>query len=496
MIPDDEPPPPIAALQPGATIARNAIFLLSSQIFTMALSVILSAALGRSLGVATFGNYFLLQSIATFAYVSVEWGQSAYLVREAARRTAERNQLLGGALVFRVLVGVVAALAATTVARLIWDDETVRSLSLLAVASGLPLIFAQAYVYMFRACDRMDLEAVVTVVNKTITVVATVTALLLGAGLPAVFMLQAVGGAVALVLAAMLARRLGIKAHRPKAATLHEFAVGGTPIAIFFVALAVQPFLDAIILSSLVPLEVVGWYGAARNIMTLLLVPAQILATAVFPEMSRVATSIPDLSLTLRHSLRMYLGLGALGAAGTYLFADVAVGIIFGQQQFDPAITLLKVFAPILPLVFVDALFGTTLTAVGKTKEIALVKTISIIFGAGLSFLLIPICQARYGNGAIGLLLAFGLSEVLMLVAFLYLLPKGTWHVGDLLNFLKAAAAAGGTVMMFVMLPAMTPWIAVPASILVFIVLSYVFGLVKKQDVQKLSELKNFIRRS
>lgn len=475
---------------PAGKITRNAIFLLASQIVTMALSVILSAAIGRGLGVVAFGNYFLLQTIATFAYVAVEWGQSAYLVREAARREAERNELLGGALVFRVVAGVLAALASAMVVQVAWDNDTIKSLTLLAVACGLPLILAQGYVYIFRALDRMELEAFVAVSNKVITAAATVSVLLLGAGLPAVFVMQSLGGVAALIMAVLLARSLGIKAGIPRSKTVHEFAVGGTPIAVFFLALAAQPFIDAIILSRFAPSEVVGWYGAARNIITLLFVPAQVLATAVFPEMSRVAESIPDLSRTLRPALRLYLGLAALGTAGTFLFADVAVTVIFGEKHFDPAIDLLKVFAPILPLVFMDVLFGTTLTAVGKTKEIAVVKSLSIIVGAALAFLLIPLCQDRFGNGAIGLMLAFGLSEMMMLAAFLYLLPRGALHASAIPELLRAAAAGAGTVAIFRILPVATPWLTIPASIALFAALAFALGLVQKEDVRKLAAVK------
>jgi O-antigen/teichoic acid export membrane protein len=202
--------------------------------------------------------------------------------------------------------------------------------------------------------------------------------------------------------------------------------------------------------------------------------------------MARVASSIPELSRTVGLAFRMLLGLGALAAAGTFLFADVAVSIIFGQGQFDPAILLLKVFAPILPLLFIDTLFGTTLTAVGKTKEMAAVKMVSIAVGAALAFLLIPLCQARYGNGAIGLLLSFGLSEVLMLTAFLVLLPKGTVGGRALLDVVRAAAAAGGTVAAFQVLPQIAPWLGMPASVVLFAALAFAVGLVAKEDVHKL----------
>jgi hypothetical protein len=37
-----------------------------------------------------------------------------------------------------------------------------------------------------------------------------------------------------------------------------------------------------------------------------------------------------------------------LGAIGTFLFADIAVGVIYSKQKFAPAGAILQAFAPAL----------------------------------------------------------------------------------------------------------------------------------------------------
>jgi Na+-driven multidrug efflux pump len=126
---------------------------------------------------------------------------------------------------------------------------------------------------------------------------------------------------------------------------------------------------------------------------------------------------------------------------------------------------------------------------VGKTKQMAVAKVLSVVAGTGLDFLLIPMCQDRWGNGGIGLVLAFGASEVVMLFAYLWLLPRGTADRASVLDFLRAAAAAAGTVMIFWMLPSVTPWLAMPACVLVFVALAYACGLVLWTDLEKVADL-------
>ena len=341
---------------------------------------------------------------------------------------------------------------------------------------------------MFRGRDRMDLDATVAVTGKAVTVAVTVPALFLGGGLLAVVLMQSVGGAGALLVAVLLARKIPVKADRPGRRILQELAKGGGPIAVFLLAQAVQPLIDVIVLSKLVPPEVVGWYAAARNIMVVLFAPAVILGAASFPELSRTSNSVPDLRHVLRATSRLLLGLGALAAVGTFLFADVAVGLIYGRH-FYPAVALLQTFAPIYPLFFMDILLGIAITAVGKTKEIAVVKVLSVVVSTGLNFLLIPLCQARLGNGGIGLILAFGSTEILMLSGFLWLLPRGAVDHSAVLNFLRAAAAAGGTAGIFWVLPSVTPWLAVPTCLAVFMALALATGLVLRTDLDEFAAI-------
>jgi O-antigen/teichoic acid export membrane protein len=470
-------------------LTRNAFFLLAGQVISTALALILNAILGRWLGAAGFGIYYFLVTVSTFVYVLVDWGQSAYLVREAVRRRADNGALLGGALVFRAGAGVAAALATAVLLEIIGRNSGTEALALLAVVCGLPIALSQSYGYMFRGQDRMDLDATVAVTGKALTAAATIPALLVGGGLTAVVSAQAVGGAGALVMAMFLAHKIHLKVRRPARTTLVELARGGAPIATFFVAVAVQPFIDVIVLSEMVPQEVVGWYGAARNILGVLFAPANILGAAWFPELSRASSSIQDLRRALRAPLRLFLGLGALAAAGTFLFADLAVGVIYGRGHFDPAVAVLQIFAPLIPLFFVNMLFGTAITAAGKTIAIAVVKALSVAVSTALALLLVPLCQARWGNGGIGLALAFGSSEVLMLAAYLRLIPRGVVDLSALPDFLRAATAAGGTVMISAVLPLMTPWLALPTTVAAFVALALASRLILKTDLHKIADL-------
>jgi polysaccharide transporter, PST family len=478
--------PAQAAAEPRGGLARNAFFLLLGQVGSTVLSIVLSAALGRSLGAADFGVYFLLVTMSTFAYVVVEWGQNTYLLREAARRPEAAGALLGSALAFRGLAAGAATLLSALWARMLGYDATIQALSALIVLCALPLALSQPYTCLFRAKDRMDFDAVITVAAKAATVAATLLLLWFGGHLTSVIAAQGLGGGLALATAVYLARRLRLARPYVSRESLRELASGGTPIAVFFVAMAVEPYLASIVLSKLAPAVVVGWYGAARNILGVLLAPATILVAAAFPRFCRSASRPAELRLDIQTTIRPLLWLAALGAVGTYLFAGFAVSTIYGPGRFAPAVGVLQVYAPAFLIFYLDMLLATVVTALGKMKELAVAKLASVGVSITLALVLVPLCQQRFGNGGLGLAVAFGLSELVMLGGCWYQLPRGALGRDVLLDLGRALLAGAGILAIFSLLPPVSPWASLPGSVLGYAALSLGLGLIRKADLVRL----------
>ncbi len=467
-----------------AGVARNASHLVLGQIGTTAMAIALSAALGRYLGASDFGLFFLATSTAAFASVLVEWGQPAYVVREVAREPARAGELLGTALGLRLLGGAIVTVATVAVLRALgYDARTLRFTAALMVAT-LPFFLAQAYAMVFRGRERMDREAMVSVLNKALTLAATFAALTLGLGLSGVVGALGLAGLVALVFASVLLRRMGGSAARATAGAARELVVGGTPLVAMSLAIAVQGSIDAVVLSKLAPADAVGWYGAARNVIGTLVAPAAIIGTAAYPRLSRAVLEPASLAGEFQSALRPLLALGALGAVGTWLFADVAISVVYGLGSFGPAVVILQVFAPGMLLLFIDMLLSTVILALGRSKALAAAKVLNVATCTALNMVLIPWCQARFGNGGIGVVLAFGASELIMFGASLWILPRGTVPRGSFADVARALAAGGGTLLLMLLVPRLPPLVAVPLAILVFGMLGGLLGLLRREDLE------------
>src|SRR3954466_8990153 len=92
---------PVVSVPPRRSIARHVVSLLPRQFGTMAISLVISAIIGRVLGAASLGLLYLVMASINFAGIFVEWGQQGYLVAEVAKSRARSAELLGPALVAR-----------------------------------------------------------------------------------------------------------------------------------------------------------------------------------------------------------------------------------------------------------------------------------------------------------------------------------------------------------------------------------------------------------
>ncbi|HEX9243400.1 MAG TPA: oligosaccharide flippase family protein [Anaeromyxobacter sp.] len=481
-------PAPPAALPPLAAISRNAFHLVAGQAGTTVLAVALSAALGRSLGTVEFGQLYLVTTMTTFAYGVVEWGQNLYVTREVARAPARAGELLGAALLFRVLAAAAVAGPALALAWFLGQPPATLALYAILLGTFLPVSLVQAHGVVFRGRERMDLDALATVLAKALALAATLWVLAAGGRVRGVLLAQGAAAAAAVLVAAALVRAAHLPRVRASRAALRELAVGGAPIVALNVAIVAQPYLDAIVLSRLAPPVVMGWHAAAKTFMAALVTPAAILASAAYPRLSRAAADPEELRRELGTAMRPLLWIAAGATAGTYLLADLAVASVYGRAGFGPAVAALEWFAPALLLFFVDILLGHACVAAGRARAFAIAKGANVVVSTALGVALVPLLQARTGNGVLGVVLAFALSELVMIVSAVALLPRRALDRGLAADALRAVAAAAAGPLLVAALPPFGPALRVILGGAAFLVASVALSLVGIADVAQLRD--------
>jgi O-antigen/teichoic acid export membrane protein len=136
---------------------------------------------------------------------------------------------------------------------------------------------------------------------------------------------------------------------------------------------------------------------------------------------------------------------------------------------------------------------STAVLAVNRSGRLASAKIVSVIVTTALIFVLVPICQKHFANGGLGVAYAMVVGESLM-IGVSWVLIREAIDRRTMSDMARALVAGVATVVLFKLLPPITPFLAIPLCVLVFAGLSWAVGAIQKSDFDLL--LASFRKRS
>lgn len=463
------PSPGVDSASARRLVYRNAAYLAAAQVLVMPFSVLANAVSAHYLGPATFGVAYLAGTLAGFGFLFVGWGHEAVLPAEIARNRGLSGTLLGTSLVWRLITSVVVyGILALGCHLLDYGADFQWALGLTCLVSALTYIVA-GIKDTIRGLERTDIPAITHVAHQFLTTVLIVLALWLGGGLLASLAVQAAACLIVLVALRPWLAYSGVGSLRLDWRRMKELVQGGTPFVIFGLAMQLQPNIDAVFLSRLAPIEVLGWYAVSRRLVGVLILPASTLVSALYPTLCRLyATDSNAFNRTTVGALRHVTLLVVPVALGCALFPEIGVAL-FSRESFRPAEDNLRLLAVFMALLYFSMPLGTAIMAAGKTKAWSAVQCIGVAASLGLDPLLIPYFQARTGNGGLGLCVAALTSEALVLAFAAVLIPRAILNRS--LAHLGAIALGCGAAMALVarLASPLTPYGAAPLSVVAYV---------------------------
>lgn len=346
-----------------ADVRRRVVTNTAAQLVAPALrvgaSVVVFAVLGRYLGVAGFGEYGLVVAyVVLFTNALGDWGLATILLREIARRPAEREALISSAAALQLVLAALSYAAVLGIALFSAYSADVRwSLAVF----GLTLLLAP--VQMLSAHFATDLRLTRLVAPPVAGTVAQLVLVLVAVGLGGPLVAIVAAGAVSVAIEHLWSARIvlrELRLERPSTAPWGPFFREAWPIA-GSTALATAAKQAPLLVLSGAGLDAVGIFTAATKIPDYLTRIPYALRTSLFPLFAR-----------RWHERAAFGGLVDRGAAGTLaLTAPVAVvgialapqvvTIVFGRAFEDAA------------LPFAVLMAGFVLASLGVVLEAALV---------------------------------------------------------------------------------------------------------------------------
>jgi O-antigen/teichoic acid export membrane protein len=472
----------------GERIVKNIRFMLVGQIITWVLTLTWAIYLPRYLGATNMGRYAIAAATWSIMTGIISSGVPTYLTKEVARSPGAAPRLLGTALLQRYLIFLACCAPVAAYGYLMrYSPETMLLIWIMAL--GVPALHTNSILNaIFRGLEHMQYVSLVEIITKILAVSSALILMVLNFGLNEIVAASSLSVIIGAIVQLVILRRF-MPIRLTWSNTLsREMLMRSVPFFLSSLVLLLYTEIDKLIMSFMVEEQTVGWYGIAMTLAGTFLFLPNILATAVFPVLSRGAEQKTDDAVRiLRKSLDITLIAGVPIGFGLAIIADPLVDLIY-RSKFPESAPVLSVMSVTLVLTYVITILGQFLLASGRANRWSLAMLVCVALAFPLNFVFVGWTQSEFGNGAIGGALRFACTEFIMAMFALYLLPRGTLSWANARTALSVLCAGG--VMLVSCWLVRHIFIAVPVVVgmVTYAVMILVLRVLRPEDIRMIQE--------
>jgi O-antigen/teichoic acid export membrane protein len=395
LTPADEPAAGEAEARPeqgslSVRLAANSLVQVVGAVLASAIGFVTFIVTARVLGPSIYGDLTAANAFLYVPTVLAEVGLSMIVVREISADEDSTEEIVGGSLPLRAVIGVATVTLSVLVAlALPFNHRTT-----LAIVVGSPgaffTVMTLAVQPVLQARLKMQWAVVATLVGRLATLGLTIVALTGGLGYLAVMGATVIGLGLTLALSVVFVRRL-IRIRVRLDVSLWRRLIGPA----LFLALAVGTAsvttrIDAVLISLLKPSQDVGLYGAAFKFVDVSTLFASAIGISLFPVFSRFFASDPSRARALlQKSLDVVV---AVAPPLVILIIGLAPQIVrySAGHEFGGAVAVLQILAPSILVVFLRAPLSRFQIAAGEYRPLAWMMLAMLAFNVVLNLVLIP----------------------------------------------------------------------------------------------------------
>jgi O-antigen/teichoic acid export membrane protein len=475
-------------------VAKNSLIPMGLQLLNKVVDFAFAMLMLRILAPEMAGRYQFAVIFISYFDILVRFGLGTLLTREVSRDRDRANRLLGTTTVLRGLLwlGSLPLMAGVILVYALLGQMTpdiVAAIALFAVGLVFSMV-ADGFSALFYAYEKMEYPAAIATVTALTRVSLGVLVLLLGWGFVGLAGVSVLANVVSAVVLGLLLVRHCFRPRPTWERGTGRWMMGTSfPLMINHLLASVFFRIDVLFLKPMKGDTVVGYYGAAYKYVDGLLIIPQYFTQAIFPLMSRYATSARD-SLLRAYvlSLRLLLIIALPVAAGTPFIARGLIMVLGGGQYLPDSMIALQLLIGFLPLSFVNSVTQYVLIAIDQQRFLTKAFLIGVSFNVVANLVAIPIWSYR------GAAVVTILSEFALLIPFYYSVRK---HLGPLpwlsLVWRPAVASAAMALAMGLMRDLFWPLLIPLGGAVYFVVLALVGGF-RQPDMDLLFGLLPFKR--
>ncbi len=402
-------------MQNWGTILKNFFSLSGGELLSKAIAFVTTVYLARVITPEGFGILGYTTAFVSYFLLFIDFGLDIISAKRIANDKSIITKYVNNILSFRILLAILIFIILSGIVFFMNEDIIIKFAILL---TGLSL-FVQAISieFVFQATEKIKYLSI-KVVSKNILIFILV--LLFVRNVSDVLIVIIISVVSNLLVNIWLFRKyrgfFGNYVWVVNQKFLRSLFAESFPLIISSFMITIYYNLDMVMLGNIKTQTEVGIYNAAYKLFMIGLIPLAAIVKIFLPSLSKIKDRVL-LKRTIRNFGVMMFGSGVIISGVVFLFAEIAIGLIFGDK-YSGAVIPLMLLALNLLVISVNVFFGNPLTVWGKQKVYAVAITLGAVINVILNIILIP--KYSYNGAAFATLL----SEVVVFVGVFYLFNK------------------------------------------------------------------------
>lgn len=422
-------------------IGRNFSFTLVTQVLSALMNV------G---GMVLLANYFTAEGYGTYAFYYAlipligtisDLGAGVIIVKQISRDKAEGARYFGDAILIKGTVSGVILLGATVSAWLLLEPD--RAMLIWLVSATALIYFSQdVSIWIFRAHERLDLEALLLIISQAVRLGAIWFFIQLKASLLFMLGTATIAFLVRLGVGGMIvSRRMYRPVFSPALGRLRTLVTQAVPFGLAMFGVVLYGRIGILILKAFSTAADVAYFNIGYILSQPLGFISTALSMAAFPALTRYAQKGPEaIGAALRRTSKYQLVVTLPMIAGLFLLSERIIPLLLRGEGYSQAAFALKIMSLGLTLIFFNLMSRYVLAAMDRERTYLRAILAGLSVNTVLGAVLIP------AYGFVGACVSYLLAELAIFVVCQWTLSR---YVGvvDLLREggrpLVAAACMG-----------------------------------------------------
>jgi len=444
-------------------ILKNIFSLFAGNIVSAILTLILSIYIARFLGDVLFGRYsFVVTFVALFSYF-LDLGYETLIVRDVARDKSKASCYLNNIISMRTVISVLIFTIIFLFVNILDFPENVKNLIYLFGISQIIISLTNLFRVTFRAFEKMEYEAGLSIFSNIVRCSLGVLLLFLGYGLMEIGLVFLYSAIIEFIISFLICERKFVR-------TKSQFDLN---------------FFKNTIKTAL-PIFAVGIFGlinAAYNLILGFSPIPHLFMTALLPFMAYTYVKSKDaLKEVFEKSFKFLFLFGLPITIGIFLLADRFIFLFYGQD-FLNSVTALRILSWDILLKFLYICTWFVLISADKQKNLATIAGGGAFLNIMLNLCLIP------NFSLVGAAIATIITEAFILFMYLYLASISKLNIPIMKIIFKPLIACSAMAFFIYYFNHLNLYILIVISIIIYFLIIYILKGFSKDEINLIKKL-------